>query len=1020
MSSTGTRDASGAAKPSEKGLFSLFAKNFQASASAAPGKKPKPAAAAASTAKAKPVAAKGTPAPAAAKSTATSAPAATTAAKPFSLVKDPKTLAAAAPVAKLLETAEAKAVIPGARATEAAIAVAASSSATPSAAHAPSASSSSVPPAASATYFSAPVVRPGITIEEVPLLDTDEFAEDESKKLVGERRDDPLCPHSVDVDYSILDSTFPGYRTHQPTALTDDVSFQMWDIDHYMDPVVGASKLTPTVPRPYARITHESPVFRLYGRAMNGSSVCAHVHNFLPYLYIMCDEDGDDEDMLSLPGMLEQLEEALEKEIAACQYGKMFMKQRDEEEEAEKKRMLGSRVRNAVPKKFLGWDDVEDDEGIEPELNQGRARPSSFSTTSRSEISQPGRMSRAASSVSQPGLEDGPDLDNEGDEDMREGADGYGDEQEDDEAFERDAELTRDTDKFLTMEEREEEIEIGMEGIEILASSDDEEEEEVEEGEERKAHEADGDVAMKSSRSSSSSSSSDSDSDSSGSGTSDEGTPSQKRKSTKKKKFRGKRKLTDAEKAKKYHKKHQRCIESIQVTAKRSLMYYRIKDSKAWKITLTNPLFMAAARRVLSEKGLELRVPKRGKVNFFFSVFECNIAFELRFMVNTKMMGPAWLTLQKGMYLSRSDDRTAVRSKASRCNWEFDVAYNQIRVETHLDPKWAVISPVRILSLDLEALALAKRFATAAKGDPSITFGCATYVHGHCSLEAGKEYLHNVIFQLGSTMIAPGKQIIPCRSVRELYFRLFQFIIDSDPDLITGWNIGIFDVPEIADGAEYFGVPEFANIGRIIAEKAVVEDSKFESKAHGKRQSKRLIAHGRIMMDLLPEYRKEKKRRYYGLGAVSEEETGQTKLDLDYDLIPVYQSKDAFHRRLIAVYCLHDAVLVLMIMIRLKFFINLVEMARATGVPIAFLLYRGQQIKVVSLILRFIFLTTFIFPFHKVDRANMEKYIGALVLLAKKGFYTEPIATLDFARSASKCSLVLLVVARYVMMCSLF
>jgi DNA polymerase elongation subunit (family B) len=986
-SSSGTRDCSAgggggaAGKPSEKGLFALFAKNFQAATTAAPGKKQKAKTTDAAGATVKPAsAAAAAAASAKGKAAAPVGGPTTPPAKPFSLVKDPKALAALAPVAKLLATPAAKAVLPGALATEAAISAASAPSSAPVAAAAATASatSSSVPPVAAAAHLSAPVVRPGITIEEVPLLDTDEFAEDESKKPVGERRDDPLCPHSVEVDYSIMEATFPGYRTHQPTAATDDVSFQMWDIDYYMDPVVGAAKLAPTVPQPYPRLTHEAPVFRLYSRAMSGASSCTHVHNFLPYLYIMCDEDGDDEATLGLPGMLEQFEEALEQEIAACQYGKMFMKQRDEENASEKQRASAARVRNAVPKKFLGWDDLDDDEGLEPEPSQpGRlARPSS-----RSEINRPGRMSRAASGVSQPGLEgDGGD-DDMGAGDLCDSEEGYGEEPEDDEDFERDAALTRDADRFLTSEEREEQIELGLEGIAIVDSGSGSEDDG--DGDERKAdNDGDGDAAMKTSGAESESSSSGSDSDSSRGG---------------KRKCKGKRKLTDAEKAKKYHKKHQRCIESVRVTAKRSLMFYRIKDSKAWKITLTNPLFMAAARRVLSEKGLELRVPKRGKVTFFFSVFECNIAFELRFMVNTKVMGPAWLTLQKGTYLSRSDDRNAVRPKASRCDWEFDVSYDRIKVETHTDPKWAVISPVRILSLDIESLALAKRFATAAKGDPAITIGCATYVHGHCSLEAGKEYLHGVTFQLGSTMIAPGKQIIPCRSVREVYYRLFQYIIDIDADLITGWNIGIFDIPEIADGAEYFYVPEFADIGRILAEKAVVEDSRFESKAHGKRQSKRLIAHGRIMMDMLPEYRKENKRRFYGLGAVSEAETGQTKLDLDYELIPVYQSKDAFHRRLIAVYCLNDAVLVLMIMIKLKIFINLVEMARAAGVPIAFLLYRGQQVKVVSLILRFIFRTTYIFPFHKVDRSNMEKYIGALVLLAKKGYYTVPIATLDFA-----------------------
>ena len=57
-------------------------------------------------------------------------------------------------------------------------------------------------------------------------------------------------------------------------------------------------------------------------------------------------------------------------------------------------------------------------------------------------------------------------------------------------------------------------------------------------------------------------------------------------------------------------------------------------------------------------------------------------------------------------------------------------------------------------------------------------------------------------------------------------------------------------------------------------------------------------------------------------------------------------------RRRLAVYCMKDAILPLRLLEKLMCLINYIEMARVTGVPLSYLLARGQQIKVVSQLLR--------------------------------------------------------------------
>lgn len=75
--------------------------------------------------------------------------------------------------------------------------------------------------------------------------------------------------------------------------------------------------------------------------------------------------------------------------------------------------------------------------------------------------------------------------------------------------------------------------------------------------------------------------------------------------------------------------------------------------------------------------------------------------------------------------------------------------------------------------------------------------------------------------------------------------------------------------------------------------------------------------------------------------------------------------------------------------------INYIEMARVTGVPINYLLTRGQQIKVVSQLYRKAADHNLLIPEMQVQGTD-EQYEGATVIEPEKGFYQVPIATLDF------------------------
>merc|ERR1719326_1223749 len=101
-------------------------------------------------------------------------------------------------------------------------------------------------------------------------------------------------------------------------------------------------------------------------------------------------------------------------------------------------------------------------------------------------------------------------------------------------------------------------------------------------------------------------------------------------------------------------------------------------------------------------------------------------------------------------------------------------------------------------------------------------------------------------------------------------------------------------------------------------------------------------------------------------------------------------------RRRLAIYCLKDAYLPILLMEKLLCMYNYVEMARVTGTPLNFLLNRGQMIKVTSQLLRKARQHDFVMPTQK-SQPSEDKFEGATVLDPITGYYAKPIATLDFA-----------------------
>ena len=255
------------------------------------------------------------------------------------------------------------------------------------------------------------------------------------------------------------------------------------------------------------------------------------------------------------------------------------------------------------------------------------------------------------------------------------------------------------------------------------------------------------------------------------------------------------------------------------------------------------------------------------------------------------------------------------------------------------------------------------------------------------------------IMTLGSCASIPGAEVMSFADEKDLLTRWRDLLVETDPDIIIGYNIVNFDLPYLLDRATTLGLPAFHAWGRMKGRRVRMRDARFSSKAYGTHEYKEIGIDGRVQFDLLQAIQRDHKLSSYSLNSVSAHFLGEQKEDVHHSDISKLQDGNAESRRRLAVYCLKDAYLPQRLVEKLMYMYNYVEMARVTGVPMSYLLTRGQSIKVFSQILRKARERDLVVANIKRggDGGDGVAYEGATVLEPKAGYYDKPVATLDFA-----------------------
>ena len=357
-------------------------------------------------------------------------------------------------------------------------------------------------------------------------------------------------------------------------------------------------------------------------------------------------------------------------------------------------------------------------------------------------------------------------------------------------------------------------------------------------------------------------------------------------------------------------------------------------------------------------------------------VFESNLEPILRFMHRSGIQSTGWL---------ETGDK-CVRSHLTRC--KIDLFCNDWRT---LKPVARDdIAPFIVASFDIETNSSTGKFPDAnIAGDACFQIAVTLKRMGE------KEIYEKVCLCYKKTT---GADVVSFDTERDLLIGFRDWLVEHDVDILTGWNIFGFDLEFMYIRASLNGcLDEFSDISKLKDHQCEMVYKKLSSNALGDNTLKLFPMPGRYVFDMFHDVKREHKLDSYSLNFVSEKFLGDRKLDMSpKEMFRRFARGDADELGEVADYCIKDTVLPHMLMDKLYNLLNLLEMAKATWVPISYLTERGQQIKVFSQMTRKAREIGFMVPTIRWGQVASETYEGATVLEAQTGAYYTPITALDF------------------------
>jgi len=407
--------------------------------------------------------------------------------------------------------------------------------------------------------------------------------------------------------------------------------------------------------------------------------------------------------------------------------------------------------------------------------------------------------------------------------------------------------------------------------------------------------------------------------------------------------------------------------EKCSIDFKKDFYGYHPENSPFCKLSFKSLKALEAAKRFLSFK--------KYFSGYSISLYESNSTPILRFIHQYNIVSCGKITLKNTVDISNRVNTS--------CNINISCHVSNI-VSSEQTLKSI---PYIVASFDIESFSDSNNFPNA-----DFEKDCITHISTTFKINGSDDILCQSTISLNSLNFDEHSHTC-VSSEKELLVAFQKLIINMDPDIVYSYNGDLFDWQYVFKRCKRWNVP--LQIGKIRDEKCTMTAVKFVSCAFGENVYQRVTCRGRFLFDILIYITREYKETCYKLDYIAQKYVDHAKHPVTVQqMFDSYRHGDLALSKTVAEYCQQDAVLPLKLVDKLHMLQVLIGMANVCFVPIEYLIFKGQQIKAYSQILRATTLKNFCIP-SKIETPKIN-YVGATVLEPLTGVYLTPVTVVDF------------------------
>lgn len=416
-------------------------------------------------------------------------------------------------------------------------------------------------------------------------------------------------------------------------------------------------------------------------------------------------------------------------------------------------------------------------------------------------------------------------------------------------------------------------------------------------------------------------------------------------------------------------------VKKVEIVEKFEPVGYQKEKTEMLRITTNLPRDVPEIRDEI------LKVQDVVKAEGYWQVYESDILFRNRFLIDRDLGGMVWIssegkTVDPVRYLKAG---SGGNSRCEKFACDTSILGSELRRVENL-----AIAPLRYLSFDIECLPL-------DGGMPSPDVSPIIMI----SFSFEPEYKgHKTLILLAKPADGMNGDVWPCKDETEMLNRFFEIFCEYDPDIVAGYNHQDFDIPYITDRVKALSAK-----GESISPVVGRDGSHIGYRRFG--LITRTEFKGRVVVDALPLVRRAFSLKQYTLRAVSKELLNREKLDVPPLEMEEHWNDSGEKFIKFVDYARRDAELALELVHQLRLLDKYIALAQVSGSLLQEIVDGGQTSMVETLLLREFGLRERVILPKPGDELSAERYDmssdlkGGEVLEPKKGLL-ENVLILDY------------------------